>query len=58
MCLTHNMLLKVLINVLFALSLALLCFLDLYLSKCKTVKLGDQLTDTWALSEVAFPATQ
>ena len=52
------MLLKVLINVLFSLSLALLCFFELYLSKCKTVKLGDQLTGTWAFSEVAFPATQ
>ena len=51
------MLLKVLINVLL-LSLALLCFFELYLSKCKTVKLGDQLTGTWAFSEVAFPATQ
>ena len=52
------MLLKVLINVLFSLSLVLLCFFELYLSKCKTVKLGDQLTGTWAFSEVAFPATQ
>ena len=34
------------------------CFLDLYLSKCKTVKLGDQLTGTWAFSEVALPTTQ
>ena len=51
-------LLKVLINVLFSVSLALLCVLDLYLSKYKTVKLGDQLTGTWAFSEVAFPATQ
>ena len=50
--------LKVLINVLFSVSLALLCFLDLYLSKCKTVKLGDQLTGTWAFGEVAFPTTQ
>ena len=49
---------KVLINVLFSVSLSLLCFLDLYLSKYKTVKLGDQLTGTWAFGEVAFPATQ
>ena len=52
------MLLKVLINVLFSVSLSLLCVLDLYLSKYKTVKLGDQLTGTWAFGEVAFPATQ
>ena len=57
-CVGWVMPLKVLINVLFSVSLSQLCFLDLYLSKYKTVKLGDQLTGTWAFSEVAFPATQ